>query len=224
MTTELPRNRLGRPRDPTVDDRVLRATTDLLAELTVGEITLDLVAERCGTPKSTIYRRWRSKDELIAAALARYVLTAYQVPDTGRVRDDLIALVEQQFRAYTTRQGLSVVRFAFEWLSGADAPLSDALQEATTRRRAAYLKVIERGQARGELREGVDAELAIDLVFGALWGHLFGGRPVDDALPAAIVDTALRGLGADRPAPPAGAAGAARPVRAARPARRRDSA
>ncbi len=189
-------HRLGRPRDPTVDDRVLAAATDLLAERHLGDVTLDLVAERCGIPKSTIYRRWRSKDELLAAALARYVRRSYEVPDTGSVRDDLIALVDQQFAAYTTRQGLAVARYAVEWLAGRDGALNEALHEVASRRRADYLEVIARGQARGEVRSDIDPQVAIDLVFGALWGRMFGAQPVDDKLSETVVDLVLSGIGA----------------------------
>ena len=59
----------GRPRDPAADAAILRAAADLLAERGVDRISIELIARRAGVAKVTVYRRWSSKEELLAHAV-----------------------------------------------------------------------------------------------------------------------------------------------------------
>jgi len=73
------RVRAGRPRDPACDAAILQATLDIFAEHGYGGVSMDGVAARAGVGKATIYRRYRSKDELMLEALSvlgsRFVAT-----------------------------------------------------------------------------------------------------------------------------------------------------
>lgn len=80
----------GRPRDPGVDERILTSTQDLLEESGFDGTTVDAVAERAGCSKAAIYRRWPDKVALAVAAVGA-LYDPPPVPDTGSLREDLLA-------------------------------------------------------------------------------------------------------------------------------------
>jgi AcrR family transcriptional regulator len=80
----------GRPIDVGIDEQLLRATQDLLIEEGFERLTMDAVAKRCGASKATIYRRWPGKTALVVAAAAA-LFRAPELPDTGSLREDLLA-------------------------------------------------------------------------------------------------------------------------------------
>lgn len=87
------RIRGGRPRDPYLAGRVLRETVELLAEYGVTGLTMDDIAAHAGVGKASIYRRWRTQDELLADAIAELGPRDITWPEPGSLTDDLVALL-----------------------------------------------------------------------------------------------------------------------------------
>src|SRR5689334_9907 len=83
----------GRPRDRRIDRAVLAATADLLVEAGYADLTIAAVAERAGTTKPAIYRRWRGKAHLVHEAAFPATGDRVSVPQTGRLEDDLRTMV-----------------------------------------------------------------------------------------------------------------------------------
>ena len=83
--------RPGRPRDPGYDKAILHATLEILFEKGYAGLTIDGVAAKTGVGRPTIYRRWPSKPALVIAALGQSVGLS-PTPDTGSLRDDLLAV------------------------------------------------------------------------------------------------------------------------------------
>ena len=77
----------GRPRDAALDASILRAAMELLGESGIHAVTMDAVAQRAGAGKASLYRRWKSKDELLADALTLHSPIDVEV-DTGTLRGD----------------------------------------------------------------------------------------------------------------------------------------
>ncbi len=99
--------RLGRRRDDTRDDDILDAALDVLAEAGYGGMTMDMVAIRAKAGKATVYRRWRSKADLILDAVGRMKrrqVDFAHLPDTGTLRGDLLALFKPQSSAEGERK------------------------------------------------------------------------------------------------------------------------
>lgn len=118
--------RPGRPANPAIDAQLLTATQDLLIEQGYERLTMDAVAQRCGASKATIYRRWPSKTALVVAAAAA-LFPAPEVPDTGDLREDLLACG----RAYLQREGRNAqVLASVISASQYDPALRDASQRA----------------------------------------------------------------------------------------------
>ena len=89
--------RPGRPRDPGYDKTILDATLEILFDKGYAGLTIDGVAARTGVGRPTIYRRWSSKPALVIAALTQSVGLS-PTPDTGALRDDLLAFQRQQLK------------------------------------------------------------------------------------------------------------------------------
>jgi AcrR family transcriptional regulator len=85
----------GRPRDPSCDQAIVKSTIELLAEVGYERMSVDALAARAGVSKPTIYRRWpEGKEQLVADAVAQCQQEAVEI-DTGSLRGDLVAMVEE---------------------------------------------------------------------------------------------------------------------------------
>src|SRR3712207_8885803 len=87
--TERPLHRGGRPRDPSRDAAIKAALLRLLGEVGYGGLTMDAVAEQAGVGKATIYRRWPTKQQLIADSILDLGSVLTVPPDTGSLQEDL---------------------------------------------------------------------------------------------------------------------------------------
>ena len=96
MSTAAPTACVGRPRDTTLNTQILHAAMELLGEGGMAAVTMDAVAQRAGAGKASLYRRWKSKDELLADALTRLSPIDVEV-DTGTLRGDLVQLYEHYY-------------------------------------------------------------------------------------------------------------------------------
>lgn len=186
---------LGRPRDARADRAILEATLELIAERGVHEFRTEDVAARAGVGKGAIYRRYRSKDELVTAAVAALVSEEIAVPDTGSSRADLLALMREAVELYSG----SLPGRLMPNLVGAMAQkpgLARAVREGfLSDRRAALAEVLRRGIERGDLRPDLDFELALDVLGGPLFYRLLiTGGPIDEQLAEGVADLILRGF------------------------------
>jgi AcrR family transcriptional regulator len=186
----------GRPRSALADSAILQAALELLAERGYEGLTMEGIAERAGVGKTTLYRRFRTRDEVLEAASAAFV-TRIGEPDTGTLRGDLIALLESAVRVYRGLAGRVMPGLVSAMAQNAE--LARRVREGfLSRRREALAAVLRRGIARGELRTDLDVELALDLLGGPLMYRLLvTGGPVNGRVAAGVVDMLLRGIAAE---------------------------
>lgn len=192
----------GRPRDERTDRAILEAARELIAEVGVYEFRTEDLAARAGVGKGAIYRRYGSKDDLVAAAIGSLVSEEIAVPDTGSTRDDLLVLMREAVDLY---RGPGAGRLMPN-LVGAIArkpELATAVRKGfLSGRRAALSEVLQRGLERGDLRPEVDLELALDVLGGPLFYRLLiTGGPIDERLAEGVADLILRGFAPDEPHP-----------------------
>jgi AcrR family transcriptional regulator len=81
-----------RRRGAPLEQAILDAAWAELNDVGYAKLTMEAVAARAGTSKPVIYRRWSSRAELVLAAWGRQVPMTYEIPDTGSLRSDLLAL------------------------------------------------------------------------------------------------------------------------------------
>jgi AcrR family transcriptional regulator len=160
----------GRPRDRTLDDRILEQVLALLGSHGYAGLTLDELAVRSGVAKTTILRRWPSKAAVAAAGVERLALQTVDVPDSGTLRGDLQALLHGAVDSFVRGRGQFVPRLLRE--TGHHPEIADLLHTVIHTRRQAYRRVLALAVARGELGPTVDQELMIDLLIGPVWTRL----------------------------------------------------
>jgi AcrR family transcriptional regulator len=188
----------GRPRDSRADRAILEATRELIAERGVYEFRTADVAARAGVGKGAIYRRYRSKDELVSAAIAALVSEEITVPDTDSTRGDLLVLMQEAVELYRG----SLARRLMPNLIGAMAqkpePARAVRDGFLAGRREALSEVLRRGVERGDLRPNLDIELVLDVLAGPLFYRLLvTGGPIDEQLAEGVADLILRGFAPD---------------------------
>jgi len=174
---------------------ILAATRELLAKGGVRELTVEGVAARSGVAKTTIYRRWRSKDELALAVLIDMVQTVVAVPSMADTRSELVALVQGAVRVLGKTLMGSVMQGLVSELA-TDSELARAFRERVVAIRLREVeRLLRRGVERGELRADIDIGLTHELLFGAVYYRLFlSGEPLHRKLAEGIVDAVLPGL------------------------------
>ncbi|WP_043627132.1 TetR/AcrR family transcriptional regulator [Nonomuraea candida] len=177
---------------PRKQQEIFDATLRLVAERGYDGLTVEGVAERSGVNKTTIYRWWPSKAALLAAALVESDVLAFEAPDTGSLRGDLVALVEGVRRLLTEPPGSDVAVAALG--AAVRHPELDA-RRFFADRFAREREIFERAVRRGELAESADPMLIVDLLAGAVWTRaVFRGLPVHDGFAAQAVATVLDGV------------------------------
>lgn len=187
--------RPGRPRDATVDGRILDATIEMLAKDGYEDLSIEGVAVRAGVGKTTVYRRWPSKVPLVVDALAHMHLTVpADVPEDATTREALGQILEGLI-GVLGKDPTERILAGLVHASSRNAELGDAMRSAIlTKRRAVVFGLIERGIERGELRPDLDAELVADVLGGPIFMRvLVTGAPVTRRLAREIVDLVLDG-------------------------------
>ena len=155
----------GRPRSAESHQAIIQAVLELLLEDGFRSLTMEGVRARAGVGKATIYRRWSSKEELVRDAIV-FLDQEFQTPDTGSFRGDYEAIASMVL-ASARRSGAATFmpRLLAEASSDPDLHAIFYANLVAPRRRA-LREALERAVARGELRDDVDLELAIDLLAG----------------------------------------------------------
>ena len=150
----------GRKRDHSRDAKILDATIDELGEVGYAAMTMDMVAVRARAGKATVYRRWSSKEELVLEAVARIKrnqVDLEHLPDTGDLREDLLALFKPDSVAEDTRRRKAVAGLA-SMLSHHSA-FADAANDALVEPWAsAHRLLMQRAVDRGEVPASADIE------------------------------------------------------------------
>jgi len=169
-----------------------------MAEHGVRDVRMDDVADRAGVGKATIYRRYRSKDALVSDAIATLV-SEIAIPDTGSTRADLLTLMRQAVELYSGSLAARLMPSVLEETRRNPELASTVRDEFLAGRRAALSVVLERGVRRGDLRRGLDLELALDVLGGALFYRLLvTGGPIDERLAEGVVELIMTGFAPTR--------------------------
>lgn len=188
------------PTDASVEQVVLDAARELLAEGGVKRLTIERVARRTGVAKTTIYRRWRSRDDLALAVVLRMTHTVVgniDDRDDAGVRSGLRSLVAGAVDVLRTTLMGSVMRGLASELA-TDPHLSAAFREQViTLRRQRLQDLVIRGIEHGELRPDIDVDLLHDLLFGPIYYRLLtSDDPLDHDFATRIVEAVMPGLAA----------------------------
>jgi AcrR family transcriptional regulator len=171
---------------------VLRAAINELGRTGYVALRVEDVAERAGVNKTTVYRRWPTKADLVAAAVTAVAGHHEPLPDTGSIRGDLVALLERSLAFVATADGRALTRLIVTEGNDPDVEkISRRLRESVVAQRT---KLIVRAQERGELPPDANAALIIDAIFTPVMTRVIRrGEAVDIPTATAFVDLVLGG-------------------------------
>jgi AcrR family transcriptional regulator len=162
-----PRRRdAGRPRGAAVAAAVLAAVRAELAESGVDGLSVERVARRAEVNKTSVYRRWPTRQALVAAAMEGLLDDFGDSPDTGSLRGDLLALAAPIAELAARPDGVALLRAALSTASAGDVGALAARRVAD--RVTPVFTIAERARARGEWRDGVDPQQVIFTLVGAI--------------------------------------------------------
>jgi AcrR family transcriptional regulator len=157
----------GRPRSEKSHQAILQAALALLAEVGFEAMSIEAIATRAGVGKTTIYRRYSSKSELVADAIES-VREEVSIPDTGSLWGDIDCLIENAAQITLTPLGRQTVAM----IISSAASNSEFAQIYWTKylqpRRQAFAAVLERAKERQEVPTDLDSDIIFDTMSGIM--------------------------------------------------------
>jgi AcrR family transcriptional regulator len=181
-----------RGRAARVVEDVLRATTEELGRVGYAALRVDDIATRSGVNKTTIYRRWPTKAELVASAIGRIAVSS-TVPDTGSLEGDVLEFLLGILKFADTPAGPGIMRML--QVERAQPEIEAISTRLRVEHRAARAEVVRQAIERGELPPETDPDLVADLFFQPIMTRLVRDlEPVSEAYVRAVVKVVLAGV------------------------------
>jgi AcrR family transcriptional regulator len=189
----------GRPRSERARRAILQAANELLEGEGFAAVTVEAIAERAGVSKATVYRWWPNRAAVVMDGFLSTVSSEVPFPHTGHAREDIRLHMQRLTEAFGGKMGRTVAALIAEGQT--DPELAEALRSRwLTVRRAEAREILELGIERGEFREDLDLEVAVDVLYGPIYYRmLVGHAPLDEAFADALADQVFAGLGARDP-------------------------
>jgi len=185
-------------RSARVKAAVLAGVLDELIESGYAGLTVDRVAARAGVHKATVYRRWPTKEDLVADALLAQTGQTVPMPDTGSVRDDLRLLAHAVIANITSPQGEGLLRTLVSDAARVPA-IGAAARTFWAERFAMAGELVRRGIDRGELPADTDPDFLIEALIAPLYLRLLvTTQPLTTRYADRVVDSVLAATGRDR--------------------------
>ena len=184
----------GRPRSPETRAKILKAAYEMLNEEGFMDLTIEGVAAKAEVGKPTIYRRWKTKAALAMDAFLEAVNPEIAFPDTGSAKEDFR---EQMYKiVWLMNSSRGEVLANVIGCGQADDELIAAFRENwLIPRREDAKRIFQRGVERGELREGIDAEVAIDSLYSPLFYRLLlKHQPLTEKFVNELVELVMKGI------------------------------
>jgi AcrR family transcriptional regulator len=190
---ETNRRSRGRPRDEGAKKRILDAALEMLAEFGFANTTAEGIAERAGASKATVYRWWPDKNAVLIEALCQAVAQELPLPDTGDLHEDIRLELRNFVRLLTSHRGPMFKAFI---VAAQNEPEVGEIFQTIWRepRRRSVRMGLERHWAKA-VREGVDSDIVLDVICGALHYRLLMGREaVTEDYTDALADIVVKGI------------------------------
>jgi AcrR family transcriptional regulator len=176
-----------------VRSAVLDATLCVLAELGYAGLSIERIAERSGVNKSTIYRRWQTKEAVLAAAIDDAAWDVFPMPATGSIEEDLRSF-GRRLVDFLTNDSPTVVGVVLALFSDAarEPQIAELRRDFFARRHQGGASMVDAAVKRGELPADVDAREFVGLVAAPIYYRkLVTEEPLDYAVADRAAATAL---------------------------------
>ena len=180
-------------RSARVREAVLKATLRVVAEQGADAVSIREIARQARVHETSIYRRWRTKEHLILDALLDYSEEQLPIPDTGTLRDDLVAFATSVTNYLASPLGRTVARSMA--VADDDVTLAATRAQFWQSRFDLARVIVDRAKSRGELPDDIDPAMALELLIAPLhFRTLLTRQPVDEQLAGQVVDLLLKGI------------------------------
>ena len=192
MSEPAVRRRTG-GRSARVREAALKATLDVVAERGADAVSIGEIARQAQVHETSIYRRWPTKEHLVLDALLDYSEAKLAIPDTGNLRDDLVAFATAVVAYLDSPLGRTLARSMA--VAGDDDAVAAGRAQFWKSRLDLASAMIARAKDRGEVRSDLDAAAALELVIAPLhFRALLTRQPIDGRGIGQLVDALLAGL------------------------------
>ncbi len=189
----------GRHRSVEAEAAILKATLYLLARQPLRRVTTDAIAQRAGVSKATIYKWWPNKNMVALDAYLAGMTEQVLMPDTGSAELDFTVQLKSLTAFYTSPLGRLFGQFLAEGQSDPEFLALFRERFLSVRRDAARV-MWRRGVERGEIRDDIDSEMVLDLIYGPLVFRLLAGHgPLNEQQAETVVTAVFGGLRRDKP-------------------------
>lgn len=187
-----PRRRPG-GRSARIQAAVFEALFQLLEEKGYEALSFATIAERAGVHETSLYRRWKTKEQLVVDAVTSRVAQAIPIPNTGALRSDLIAILHSLRTLLQSAVGQAIIQAGIATIH---LPELRAFRKDYWQHRLARIQILfDRAIGRGELSPQTDFQLLLETLIGVLYVRIFVvNEPVDETLPERIVNLVLAGV------------------------------
>jgi len=191
-TPTTPRRRLG-GRSARVRAAVFEAALQVLQEQGYASTSIAEIAKSAGVHETSIYRRWGTKESLLAEALLARAEEEVPVPDTGMLRSDLVQFLQELSVFFQSPLGKALMQLL---VSAGDTTEMTSARQTYWRSRFTLVKgIFEHAVQRGEISASLDPHLLTELLIGPLYVRLLlTSEPLPVQLPEQIVDLVLHGI------------------------------
>jgi AcrR family transcriptional regulator len=176
----------GRPRNPALDDRILRAALAQMAGHGYVDMSVDAVAAAAGVTKPTLYLRYKSKADLATAALSAF-RAAEPPAATGRARADLVTYLANFRRSLLRPNGLAMIGSVLLEEHRTPELIARFRERVVAPRRAGLRAILDRGVAKGDVRHGADLDAAVNLLIGSFYARYLTGEGIPADWPGRVV-------------------------------------
>jgi AcrR family transcriptional regulator len=187
----------GRPRSMQARQAILDTTLTLLATEGFDAMSVEAIAAAAGVGKQTIYRWWVSKEALVIDAIKNLQQTHNPVVETGSLREDFLVMTRNAFQTLSKPDVRGLMLNLLAMMTNHPHIYQIFFDQALAPRFGQVAQMIQRAQARGEVRQDLDANEIIGLLAGPFWYHLlFDAMDMADTPDRAerLVDAVLQGI------------------------------
>jgi len=196
MTTETMQRAAGRPRSSEADRAILETTLRLLREQGYDAMSIEGVASAAGVGKTTIYRRYPSKREMVVAAVASLAESVKPPPGSDDVRADLLTFMTQMHRVLRSEQ-MFVVLGTLLVREREDPEMLDLFRKLVIRPRMdAVALLLHRGIEQGQVRADIPIDVVVQILAGAIFARHISGWPEDEKWLRSVLETVWSGISA----------------------------
>lgn len=184
----------GRPRSAAAREAILTAAAKLIAESGMGAVTMEAVAHLAKVGKPTIYRSWPNREALVMAAMMGAAAPKTSVRETASALDDLARQIRNVVDAFASPRGRNAALIVAS--ADPDSEISKAFRnQVMLASREEGRAILLRAIIEGTVREDVNVDVVLDMVYGAIFYRLLiGHAPLGEAFVNQLIGEALRGF------------------------------